>query len=317
LWSMPPSQIVEAPLPVSPNLPVTVAAKVESAQVTITQVKPALKPQQPQSQQSLPSKVTVVAKPPPKYQATLAPITQRALPVAEKVTPTQTQSFTEPPLAVAQAVPSGELTIKHVELTSVEAAALLLKQGREQAKLGLVFKAQDSWRASLVALPSQHQARELLARSHVNQNNLTQALDLLARGIALFPQQWSHKLLAAKIHLHNQQPSQALLALDHPYRFNEVEVELLELAGSLAQQLQQWPQAQSNYSALISRDNSNHKWLLGLAIALDAQAKPAAILRYQQLLMLPNIEPVLIDYAKQRLSILQSRSRPPSANKSQ
>jgi len=208
---------------------------------------------------------------------------------------------------VEPSAPAGELTIERVELTPTESAAALLKQGLAQADRGLMFKAQDSWRASLLALPAQHQAREYLARSYANQNNMAEGLNVLIRGIELFPKQWSFKLLAAKIYLHNQRQLQALSVLDRPYRFAKADNEILDLAGAIAQQLQQWPQAQHNYAQLVMRNKTNHKWLMGLAIALDAQAKPQAIARYQQLLALPDIAPVLINYAKQRIEVLQSQ----------
>ena len=109
LWSMPPSQIVEPPLPVSLNLPVAVAAEVKQLPVKVTQIKQALEPllvpvepvpekpqlkpavesvkrqqqqqqQQQEKEQSLQPQVDVVAKQPPKYEEKLAPITQLQLP---------------------------------------------------------------------------------------------------------------------------------------------------------------------------------------------------------------------------------------------
>lgn len=241
-----------------------------------------------------------------------APISQPLLAepaVIAKKTSAQLQrtTSTESAKSTANQLPDSQLTIELVELTATETATLLFKQGKGQAERGLTFKAQDSWLAALQALPAHHQARESLALSYLNQNNFISALDMLTSGNNQFPHQQQFKLLAAKIYIYNQQPEQALQILDQPYRSSNADNSVIDLAGAMAQQLKLWPQAEYNYAALVARDSSNAKWLMGLAIALDAQGKSAAIARYNQLLMLIDIEPVLNDYARQRLAILQSQ----------
>ena len=98
-----------------------------------------------------------------------------------------------------------------------------------------------------------------------------------------------------------------LNALNSPYLHAYSSLDNLALAGSLAQQLEVWPQAQLNYQKLHQLEPDNQDWLIGLAISFDAQQNvPQAIQGYLRLLKLPKIDKTLYDYAHERLLYLKS-----------
>mgnify|MGYP000977587285 CR=1 FL=1 len=95
--------------------------------------------------------------------------------------------------------------------------------------------------------------------------------------------------------------------LNSPFNKKNVATENLVLAGSLAQQLQQWPAALSNYQVLVNRDINNSQWVLGLAIAHDALGEKENAHRYYSRLMnLGNVDQAIREYARKRSSILKT-----------
>jgi len=203
-----------------------------------------------------------------------------------------------------------QLSIEPVALTPLQVAQLKYQQGLKQQNAGRLQRAQQSWRASLSAQPDFHQARESLAASYYGANDSGSALALLQQGSRDFPLYEGYRLLTAQILFSAKQPQQALAALNKPYMNPQASDQALSLAGSIAQSLESWPQAELNFQRLVSRNSSNSKWLIGLAIAFDAQQKSTqAIKAYQQFLALPNVEKSLYQYAKGRLSQLKTQSQ--------
>ena len=207
-----------------------------------------------------------------------------------------------------------KLEIKSVQLTAVQLAQLKFNQGLELMAQGLVTQAQSLWQQGLQLQPDNHQARERLALSYFEDNRMKSVFEVLQQGINQYPLAHGLSFLKAKIQLQVNQDKQALATLNRPYRLESASDEMIELAGAIAQQLQVWPQAQLNYSALVKRQPGNHKWLMGLAISLDGQGKSSqAIVRYTQLIGFPGVSQLLSNYAQQRIAILTPSSTNPQS----
>ena len=194
-----------------------------------------------------------------------------------------------------------------MQLTSTELAKLKLKQGLEFQSAGQLKKSRQYWRQALSADDSLHQARELLVASHFGANESTSALQILQLAIDNYPRQDSYRLLMAQIYFQLKQPMLALNALNAPYSHQYSTIDNLALAGSLAQQMEIWPQAQLNYQKLNQLQPDNPNWLLGLAISFDAQhSVQQAANTYLQLIKLPLSDKTVYDYAHERLTYLKS-----------
>lgn len=196
------------------------------------------------------------------------------------------------------------LSITPVSMSSAEIAQLKFSQGMKFQKLGKIDKAQASWRKALTIAPMLHEARIQLAASFYGENNPNKALELLFKADKKFPTFTGYRLLAAQIYYQLGQSAQALSALENPYLIKNIAKENLTLAASLAQQLKDWPQAQKNYQALVTREYDNSKWVLGLAIALDAQRFNEKALRQYIHLVTLHIDKAVHEYAQQRISVL-------------
>jgi len=199
------------------------------------------------------------------------------------------------------------LSITPVKMSNIAVANLKLKQGIKAQKNGDITKAQKMWQEALTIKPDLHDARIQLAASFYGANELSKALSLISKAIRQFPQYDGYRLMAAQIYYQEKQPEKALSVLNSPFNKIDVATENLALAGSLAQQLQQWSAAQSNYKVLVNRDNNNSQWVLGLAIAYDALGeKENAHRYYSRLLSLGNVDQAIREYARKRSSILKT-----------
>lgn len=199
------------------------------------------------------------------------------------------------------------LSITPVKMSNIAVANLKLKQGIKAQQNGDIIKAQKMWQEALTIKPDLHDARIQLAASFYGANELSQALSVMSKAVGQFPQYDGYRLMAAQIYYQEKQPEKALSVLNSPFNKIDVATENLVLAGSLAQQLQQWPAAQSNYKVLVNRDINNSQWILGLAIAYDALGeKENAHRYYSRLMSLGNVDQAIREYARKRSSILKT-----------
>ena len=211
-----------------------------------------------------------------------------------------------PNVAAIESTPEPSFSITPVSLTASELAMLKYQQGRKLQREGQLDLAKTAWRDALQALPSLHKARESLAASYYGANNVTKALNILHQGNKTYSQYDGYRLLIAQIYFQQQQPQLALSSLAQPYLSDKASNEALALAGSLAQQLKRWSQAQRNYQRLNQRQPTNAKWLIGLAISLDAQQQTQkALAAYQSFMAMSGVDKSLYQYAHKRASTLK------------
>jgi len=231
--------------------------------------------------------------------------------VAEKIEKQATVQASEKNFTVKKIEPKKKstLTITPLQMSNSELAQLKLSQGLKAHKAGKINYAQSAWKQALEAEPRLHEARIQLAASYYGANETTRALTLLLQSVKQFPKFDGYSLLAAQIYYQLDNPQQALVVLNNPYLDENSATENILLAGSIAQQLQQWPVAMNNYQVLVGRQADNPQWLLGLAIAQDAQnMKTQALGHYSRLLSLNNVESTVMHYAKQRAQALREET---------
>lgn len=199
------------------------------------------------------------------------------------------------------------LSITPIEMSDAEVAQLKLNQGIKEQQLGRIEKAQQHWQQALALNPELHDARLQLAASFYGANEISKTIDLLLKATYQFPAYDGYRLLASQVYYQQDQLEQALSILNSPFLTPNAATENIVLAGSLAQQLQQWEISLSNYQVLTQRDNSNSQWLLGVAIAYDALGQSEqAYNNYAQIITLSNVDNTIIEYAKQRMSVLKN-----------
>jgi MSHA biogenesis protein MshN len=197
------------------------------------------------------------------------------------------------------------LKITPIKMSNNELAQLKLSQGLKAQKDGQITKAQEAWRDALSVEPTLHEARIQLAASYYGADETTRAITLLIKGTKTFPSFDGYSLLAAQIYYQLEKPQQALAMLDSPYLKDNTAIDNIVLAGSIAQQLKQWPVAMNNFQALVNRQRDNPQWLLGLAIAQDAQNMSSqAFNNYSYLLTLNSVDKAVLQYAQQRAQAL-------------
>lgn len=199
------------------------------------------------------------------------------------------------------------LSITPIEMSDDEVAQLKLNQGIKEQQLGRIEKAQQHWQQALALNPELHDARLQLAASFYGANEISKTIDLLLKATYQFPAYDGYRLLASQVYYQQDQLEQALSILNSPFLTPNAATENIVLAGSLAQQLQQWEISLSNYQVLTQRDDSNSQWLLGVAIAYDALGQSEqAYNNYAQIITLSNVDNTIIEYAKQRMSVLKN-----------
>lgn len=207
---------------------------------------------------------------------------------------------------VQEPVKQEKLSITPVKMSPAELAQLKLTQGLKAQKIGKIEMAQRHWQDALTLIPNLHDARVQLAASYYGENNIPKAIKLLSDGNKKFTEFDGYRLLAAQIYYQSNKLDKALSILNNPYLDENASDENLTLAASIAQQLKRWPAAMENYQQLVSRQQNNPQWLLGLAIAQDAQHMASKALKnYQKLLIVTNDQGVY-NYAQQRINALQS-----------
>ncbi|OIQ44423.1 MAG: hypothetical protein BM565_13995 [Gammaproteobacteria bacterium MedPE] len=207
---------------------------------------------------------------------------------------------------IQEPVRQEKLSITPVKMSPAELAQLKLTQGLKSQKVGNIETAQRHWRDALTLTPNLHDARVQLAASYYGENNIPKAIKLLSDGNKKYTEFDGYRLLAAQIYYQSNKLDKALSILNNPYLDENASDENLTLAASIAQQLKRWPAAMENYQQLVSRQQNNPQWLLGLAIAQDAQQMASKALKnYQKLLIVTNDQGVY-NYAQQRINTLQS-----------
>ncbi|WP_286262990.1 tetratricopeptide repeat protein [Thalassotalea atypica] len=120
----------------------------------------------------------------------------------------------------------------------------------------------------LLISPSHLAARKQLAALLYGRQSLQEAINLLANGIKLTPQDSELRIMLAKIYSERGFQQQAFATLAEVPETSNVEYQ--SLLATTAQSLKQHQYAKEAYLRLIQLQGNEGRWLLGLAISYDS-----------------------------------------------
>jgi len=175
-------------------------------------------------------------------------------------------------------------------------AASLLQQGH--ASQGL-----KALRQALALLPHHHESRQALALLQAGDGDLAGAVGLLRQGLALVPGQRELRLTLARLQLaqHQAGPAYQTLSAEPPIG-NTDDPELHDLLAVTLQQLGRHQEAVRHYLDCLRSDPGEPRWLIGLAISLQALGQPAqAAQAYGRALELGALTPAQEAFVRQQL----------------
>ena len=153
--------------------------------------------------------------------------------------------------------------------------------------------------------PNNIKARKKLASLLFAQGNYAQSKQLLVQGMELHPAQGDVRLMLARLHVVQKEPSQAMHILAEYQPSTANQSEYLAYRAALAQQLKQTELAKSDYQTLTKIESSNAKWWLGLAIAEDQLGElNKAVQAYTRAKALGQLDSSVHDFMQQRISVL-------------
>ena len=147
--------------------------------------------------------------------------------------------------------------------------------------------------------------RKKLASLLFAENRLQEAQALLTEGVASAPEQHDFRLMLARLFAQQDNPAKALSLLLEVSPSMVLHSDYYAYRGALAQQMENYAQAQQDYQKLVNAEPQQAKWWLGLGIAQDSSGdKTQAIVSYQKADNEQQLTPQVITFVRQRLNDL-------------
>jgi MSHA biogenesis protein MshN len=157
--------------------------------------------------------------------------------------------------------------------------------------------------------PTNSAAIKKLATLWFANGNVSAAAQLLQKQLDLQPEQSDFRLMLARLYSQQNKPTEAmqLLSTHKPQAY--LEVDYLAFRATLAQQLDVYQTALSDYQQLTQLENNNAKWWLGLAVVNDKLNQvEAALAAYRQARALAQLDGAVDQFMQQRITILAGNS---------
>ncbi|MGY0624125.1 MAG: tetratricopeptide repeat protein [Paraglaciecola chathamensis] len=153
--------------------------------------------------------------------------------------------------------------------------------------------------------PNNVRIRKKLASLLFAENRLQEAQALLTEGVASAPEQHDLRLMLARLFAQQDNPAKALSLLLEVSPSMVLHSDYYAYRGALAQQMENYAQAQQDYQKLVNAEPQQAKWWLGLGIAQDSSGdKTQAIVSYQKADNEQQLTPQVITFVRQRLNDL-------------
>ncbi|QHJ12531.1 Beta-barrel assembly-enhancing protease [Paraglaciecola mesophila] len=153
--------------------------------------------------------------------------------------------------------------------------------------------------------PNNLRIRKKLASLLFAENRLQEAQALLTEGVASQPEQHDLRLMLARLFAQQDNPSKALSLLLEVSPSLVLHSDYYAYRGALAQQMENYAQAQQDYQKLVNAEPQQAKWWLGLGIAQDSSGdKTQALVSYQKADNEQQLTPQVIRFVRQRLNDL-------------
>jgi tetratricopeptide (TPR) repeat protein len=157
-----------------------------------------------------------------------------------------------------------------------------------------------------LSLADEHQSRIELATRYLQEDKLEAAETLLMEGLFMDAYHPDCLRLMAFIEDRRQAPEKALELLNKVKPHQRQDVQYRSFLGYIYQKTGQYDLARQQYFRLLESDPENAAWVLGLSMALEAQGqRESALEGYHQLKNKMGIDPSIVNYAKERISILK------------
>lgn len=192
---------------------------------------------------------------------------------------------------------------KPVSLTLSQLDLRTEKQARDLLRKGESFQAQELLQQFVDANSGAIRSTRLLISLWMSQQRFEAANELLANALGQYPEDVDLRILRAQSLLAEQRVGDAVDWLMMQAPDMNTYPQYYELLALAARRDQQYQLSEQAYRGLVSTDPNRGDWLVGLGIALDAQARTTEARGvYQQALVSPRLSAALKQYAQQRLS---------------
>lgn len=153
--------------------------------------------------------------------------------------------------------------------------------------------------------PNNVRIRKKLASLLFAENRLQEAQALLTEGVTSQPEQHDFRLMLARLFAQQDNPAKALSLLLEVSPSLVLHSDYYAYRGALAQQMEDYAQAQQDYQKLVNAEPQQAKWWLGLGIAQDSSGeKTQALVSYQKADNEQQLTPQVITFVRQRLNDL-------------
>ncbi|MCL2917814.1 tetratricopeptide repeat protein [Shewanella litorisediminis] len=202
----------------------------------------------------------------------------------------------------------GSMAVTEVVLTPAEQAERAMLKANTARDAGKLDEAIRQYATALSYEPARHEARRQLAALHYGQGKPGDAIQLLQRGLAQFPEQSSFALLLGRLWREQGDKLQAMAALQSIGDTDPKARDKWLLVADMARETQDHALAESAYLKLLDSGMERAQWWLGLAYAQDAQGKVADARRhYQRALGIAGLSADARAYVENRLMQLGER----------
>lgn len=199
----------------------------------------------------------------------------------------------------------GSMAVTEVVLTPAEQAERAMVKANAARDAGKLDEAMRQYAMALSYEPARHEARRQLAALHYGQGQAGEAIKLLQRGLAEFPEQSSFALLLGRLWREQGDKQQALAALQSIGDSDTLARDKWLLVADIAREQEDYVLAETAYQKLLSSGMEKAQWWLGLAYAQDAQGKLSdARYHYQRALSTAGLSADARAYIENRLTQL-------------
>lgn len=192
------------------------------------------------------------------------------------------------------------------KLSSEEKNLVEYRRALQYLRSGDDFQAEKLLVSILNQTPNYHSARNELATLYLKQNELDEGENVLLEGLKLEGSHPSFLRLMAVVHDRRQEPDKALALLVRIPDSRKKDKSYVAFLGHIYQQMGQYGLARQQYYRLLQAEPQNPLWLLGVSIALDSEGQHSAALEgYRRLTSEGNVDPNILQYARDRIRFLK------------
>ncbi|EKE85406.1 tetratricopeptide repeat protein [Idiomarina xiamenensis] len=230
-------------------------------------------------------------------------------PIIEKTTTPTVAAEQSPQVSQSTESPKSEqMSVEQVQLSPNELAEKKYQAALDSLQKERPDSAEQLFKDALALNPEHIQARSRLAALWYGRGNGGEALQVLARGVALLPQQPDWRLLQARIQRALSDDNAALASLQQVSVAVAQMPDVFILRATLAQQLGQYQQALQDYQRLHQWQPDDARWLLGAGVASEYLEQPdSALSYYQRGLAARELSQSLQQFMQQRVQQLEEQ----------